>query len=205
MLFFSAVSPEALELLKDVQGLSILNDFYLVGGTALALRYGHRISVDLNFFTDQEFDTNIVIDTLQEKFPIHILSQAKNSLTIDIRSVKTNFITHNYRLLKPVGKTDEIKMASVEDIAAMKLNSTMNRGSKKDFYDIYELLKHFTLKDLISFYTSKYDFSSQLIVLKSLVYFDDAEQEPDPVSVKLTSWNSVKQKISEAVGLLAGS
>ena len=68
MLFFSAVSPEALELLKDVQGLSILNDFYLVGGTALALRYGHRISVDLDFFTDKEFDTNIVIDTLQEKF-----------------------------------------------------------------------------------------------------------------------------------------
>jgi predicted nucleotidyltransferase component of viral defense system len=205
MLFFSAVSSEALELLREVHGLPTLNKFYLVGGTALALRYGHRISVDLDFFTDKEFDTSSLIDTLKEKFTIRVLSQAKNSLTLDLRSVKTDFIRHNYPLLNPVAKTDEIKMASVEDIAAMKLNSTVNRGSKKDFYDIYELLNHFTLQELISFYTSKYDFSSQLIVLKSLVYFDDAELEPDPVSVKPISWNSVKQKISEAVGLLTRS
>jgi hypothetical protein len=135
MLFFSAVSSEVLELLREVQDFPILDDFYLVGGTALALKFGHRISI--------------------------------------------------------------------EDIAAMKLNSTMNRGSKKDFYDIYELLNHFTLQELISFYTSKYDFSSQLILLKSLVYFDDAEQEPDPVSVKPTSWGMVKHKVSEMVGLFA--
>lgn len=205
MLFFSAVSPEALELLREVQGLPILNDFYLVGGTALALRYGHRISVDLDFFTDKEFDTSSLIDTLKEKFTIRVLSQARNSLTLDLSSVKTDFIRHNYPLLKPVVKKDEIKMVSVEDIAAMKLNSTINRGSKKDFYDIYELLNHFTLQELISFYTSKYDFATQLIVLKSLVYFDDAEQEPAPVLVKPKSWYSVKQKITEAVRLLARS
>ncbi len=203
MLFFSAVSPEALELLREVQGLPILNDFYLVGGTALALRYGHRISVDLDFFTEKEFDTSSLIDTLKEKFSVRVLSQAKNSLTLDLRSVKTDFIRHNYPILKPFVKADEIKMASVEDIAAMKLNSTMNRGAKKDFYDIYELLNHFTLQELITFYNSKYDFSSQLIVLKSLVYFDDAEQEPDPVTVKPVSWSLVKQRISEEVGLFA--
>jgi predicted nucleotidyltransferase component of viral defense system len=199
MLFISAISSEALELLKEVQGLPILNDFYLVGGTALSLRYGHRISVDLDFFTDKEFDTNSLIDTLRAKYNIRVLSQAKNSLTLDLRSVKTDFIRHNYPLLKPVVEAEKIRMASVEDIAAMKLNSMMNRGSKKDFYDIYELLNHFTLPELISFYTSKYDFSSQFILLKSLVYFDDAEPEPDPVSIKPTSWNLVKQKISEAV------
>jgi predicted nucleotidyltransferase component of viral defense system len=176
-----------------------------VGGTALALRYGHRITVYLNFFTDKELDANSLIDTFKEKFSIRILSQARNSLTLDLRSVKTDFIRHNYSLLKPIEKTEEIKMASVMDLAAMKLNSTMNRGSKKDFYDIYELLNHFTLHELITFYNSKYEFSSQLILLKSLVYFNDAEQEPDPVSVKQTSWKSVKQKISEAVGLLARS
>jgi hypothetical protein len=155
MLFFSAVSPEALALLREVQGLTVLKDFYHVGGPALALKYGHRISVDLDFFTVKELNTNLFFDTLKEKFAIRILAQSKNSLTLDIRSVKSNFIWHNYPLLKLIEKADEIKMASVEDIAAMKINSTMNRGSKKDFYDIYELLNHFTFQELISFYSSK--------------------------------------------------
>ena len=199
MLHFSAVSPEALELLREIQHLPILNDFYLVGGTALALHYGHRISVDLDFFTEKEFDTSILIDTFKEKYKLDILSQAKNTLTLNIRFVKTDFIRHNYPLLNPFQEIEGIKLLSVEDIAAMKLNSTMNRGSKKDFYDIYELLNHFDLEELISFHASKYDFTSQLILLKSLVYFDDAEQEPDPVSVKDISWDAVKNKIVETV------
>ncbi len=199
MLFISAVSQDALELLREVQQLPELNEFYLVGGTALALEYGHRISVDLDFFTGKEFETNRLVDVFNDKFPIRVLSQGSNSLTLELRSVKTDFIRHNYPLLKPLKKTDEITRASIEDIAAMKLNSTMNRGSKKDFYDIYELLKHFTLNELISFYNFKYNFSSQLILLKSLVYFDDAEREPDPVSLHPISWTTVKQKITEVV------
>lgn len=199
MLFFSAVSAEALELLREIQDQPVLKDFYLVGGTALALHYGHRISVDLDFFTNKEFESYVLIDSFKEKYPVGILSQAKNSATLSIRSVKTDFIRHNYPLLKPLQKEEGITMASVEDIAAMKLNSTMNRGSKKDFFDIYELLCHFTITELLSFHASKYDFTSQLILIKSLVYFEDAEHEPDPVLVKPTSWNLVKEKISVAV------
>jgi predicted nucleotidyltransferase component of viral defense system len=93
-------------------------------------------------------------------------------------------------------------MASLEDIAAMKLNSIMNRGAKKDFFDLYQLLEKFTLKELISFYNLKYSFNSELILWKSLVYFDDAENEPDPVSIKNIAWCDVKDKISKAVRLL---
>jgi predicted nucleotidyltransferase component of viral defense system len=150
MLFFSAVSSQALELLKELQS--------------------HEV-----------------------------LSRAKNTLTLDIGSVKTDFIRHNYPLLNPVLEIEGIKILSVEDIAAMKLNSMMNRGSKKDFYDIYELLHHFDLEELVTFYSSKYDFSSQLILLKSLICFDDAEKESDPVSVKNITWDTVKQKIRETV------
>jgi predicted nucleotidyltransferase component of viral defense system len=88
----------------------------------------------------------------------------------------------------------------VEDIAAMKLNSTMNRGSKKDFFDIYELLKHFPLEKLLEFHSEKYNFSSRMIVLKSLVYFEDAEKEPDPVSENSTTWELVKKKMIQEVG-----
>ena len=203
MLFFTTVSPRALELLKKLQPRPVFNHFYLVGGTALALKYGHRVSIDLDFFTSNEFDTNFLIDVLKEKFSISILAQAANSLTLDIASVKTDFIRHNYPLLNQVREEEGIRMASVEDIAAMKLNSTMNRGAKKGFFDIYELLNHFTLEQLLAFHSRKYDFSSQLILLKSLVYFDDAEKEPDPVLIKPVNWFQVKQKINAMVSALA--
>ncbi|MBK7853070.1 MAG: nucleotidyl transferase AbiEii/AbiGii toxin family protein [Bacteroidetes bacterium] len=199
MLFLSAVSPKALELLTELQDLSLLEKFYLVGGTALALHLGHRISVDLDFFTSKEFDTSGFIEKIQEKHSISLLAQAANSLTLDIDSVKTDFIRHNYPLIRPILFIDGIKLASVEDIAAMKLNSTVNRGSKKDFFDVCELLKHYSLKQLLSFHSEKYDFSSQMVVLKSLVYFEDAEKEPDPVSTNSTSWQYVKVKLNEEV------
>lgn len=83
----------------------------------------------------------------------------------------------------------------------MKLNTTMNRGSKKYFFDIFELLNHYSIKQLLSFHSVKYAFSSQMIVLKSLIYFDDAEKEPDPISTNSTSWQTVKAKIIEVVSL----
>ena len=201
MLFISTISQRALELLKELQALPLLDEFYLVGGTALALHFGHRISVDLDFFTSQEFNTSAFVDRLKESYSIAILAQANNSLTLDVNSVKTDFIRHNYPLLKPVLSIEGIKIASVEDIAAMKLNSTMNRGSKKDFFDICELLNHYSLQQLLTFHSEKYDFSSQMIVLKSLIYFEDAEKEPDPVSTNSTSWQFVKAKIKEDVRL----
>ena len=138
MLYLSTVNPKALELLKEIQELPLLENFYLVGGTALALHLGHRISIDLDFFTANEFNTASIIDSLKEKYTISLLAQATNSLTVNIDSVKTDFIRHNYPLLKPILLIDGIKLASIKDIAAMKFNSTMNRGSKKDFFDIYE-------------------------------------------------------------------
>ncbi len=203
MLFLATVSPNALELLKELQELPLLENFYLVGGTALALHLGHRISVDLDFFTSKEFDTGSFVNTLKEKYSISLLAQATNSLTLDIDSVKTDFIRHNYPLINPVLHVSGIRLASIEDIAAMKLNSTMNRGSKKDFFDICELLKHYSFEKLLTFHLKKYDFSSQMIVLKSLIYFEDAEKEPDPVSTNSTTWQSVKTKIREEVSIFS--
>ncbi len=102
MLFHSTVSPRAMELLKELQALPLLDEFYLVGGTALSLHFGHRISVDLDFFTSKEFNTSVFVDTLKEKYSISIFAQANNSLTLDVDSVKTDFIRHNYPQLKPV-------------------------------------------------------------------------------------------------------
>ena len=199
MLQLAAVRQPTLGLLKELQSYKELDNFILVGGTALALIYGHRISEDLDFFTEKEFDTTFLIDFLQTKYKIQIINEAKNSLSLNISNIKTEFIRHAYPTINSFIESEQIRCYSSEDIGAMKINSVMNRGSKKDFYDIYELLNHFSLNQLFSFYDQKYGLASPLIVNKSLLYFEDDEAEPDPVSLSNISWEQVKKHIISIV------
>jgi hypothetical protein len=109
MLYTSAVQPGTLELLTELQKQPLLRSFYLVGGTALALHFGHRISIDIDLFTNDDFDTRNLLDVLGEKYSIEILSQSKNALTIDIKNIKADFVRHNYPLIKSVIETNGIK------------------------------------------------------------------------------------------------
>jgi predicted nucleotidyltransferase component of viral defense system len=199
MLQFAAVGQPTLELLRQLQSFDEHDKFILADGTALALIYGHRISEDLDFFTEYDFDTSHLIDFIKVKFQIQILNEAKNSLSLNINNIKTEFIRHAYPAIYPYVESENIRLYSCEDISAMKINSVMNRGSKKDFYDIYELLKHFDLQQLLSFYDKKYGLASHLIINKSLLYFEDAETEPDPLSLGNITWNQVKQRIISVV------
>ena len=118
--------------------LPILDDFYLVGGTALALHLGHRISVDLDLFSNSEFDTQEMIQQLENKISINkIIGEAKNSLNLVIDNVEVDILRHNYPLIEPVSIIDNIRLLSDKDIAALKLSAIARRGSKKDFYDVY--------------------------------------------------------------------
>jgi predicted nucleotidyltransferase component of viral defense system len=94
---------------------------------------------------------------------------------------------------------DGIRLVSKKDIAAMKLNAIAGRGSKKDFIDVYQLLKDFSLVEMLAFYSQKYPNGSEFMVLKSLLYFDDAEIEPDPIMLIPISWNQVKERIINEV------
>lgn len=133
MLQFSAISPKALVLLNSLTRLPFLQGFYLAGGTGLALQYGHRLSVDLDFFTPKDFSTEEMIDLLRTDHPFTILAQSKNSLTLDISGVKTDFIRHAYQLLRPLNLFDGKRIASVEDIAAMKLNVDLSNCSSGSY------------------------------------------------------------------------
>lgn len=197
MLHYETVHTQPLELLKELNSFAPLNDFYLVGGTALSLQAGHRISIDLDFFSNAGFDASLLLESLKTKFTARAFNIANNTLTAVIKEIKVDFIRHNYPLIKPVQTMEGIRLLSKEDIAAMKLNSITIRGSKKDFYDLYELLKVFTLEQMLGFFCTKYDESLQFMVLKSLVYFEDADAEPSPVLVKKTDWESVKNKIKD--------
>lgn len=168
--------------------------FALGGGTSLALRMGHRVSVDLDFFTEAVFSPEELFEEIALA-EATIIRNAKNTLAVNANGVKVEFLRHAYPLLEPVEVIDGIPMLSLPDVAAMKLNAIANRGSKKDFFDVVELLEHDTLTVLLGCFASKYRESDPFTVIRSLAWFEDAEEEPDPVSMAGRTWEDVKERM----------
>lgn len=197
MLRFNAVPDSVREALTVLAPLPVLEAFALAGGTSLALRFGHRVSVDLDFFTCGAFDS----ESLVSKLPLETteVARSEGSVTLDAAGTKMDFLRHDYPLLDPEETLEGIRLMSVRDVAAMKLNAIANRGSKKDFFDLHRLLEEFGLDELLQAFESKYLNSDRFVVLRSLAWFDDAENEPDPVSLSGVSWPEVKDGIVAAV------
>jgi len=187
-----------MELLRRLMAAEPLGNFYLVGGTALALRYGHRISVDLVLFTSDPFDAEMLSAYLVRQFAMTESKSHENSVSGVVGSIKLDCLAHRYPRVVGIEEVDGIRLLASEDIGAMKLNAIANRGSKKDFWDYHELLKHFSREELLSFYGIKYPHASAWTVEKSLTYFDDAEREPDPVSLTGESWDDIRASILKA-------
>jgi len=194
-LHYEAVPEPLLDLIRRLMAASCLDDFTLVGGTALALQLGHRRSVDCDLFTTSAFNAEELARTLSENFSLEEASVSTNTVSGLIDGIKTDLIAHRYPLVEAPSKLDGISLASLPDIAAMKLNAISNRGGKKDFWDLDSLLERFSKEDLFSFFQKKYPHGSSWALEKSLVYFEDAESEPDPVTLKKISWPEVKSNI----------
>lgn len=179
----------------------IAGRFYLAGGTALAVHLGHRKSIDLDFFSQEDFSTPDLKRQLSQIGEIVLLGEADGTLHVTVDHVMVSFLHYGYGLLFPSVIFEGLAMADERDIAAMKLDAVSSRGSRKDFIDIYELLKKHTLAELIDFFEKKYTGIkyNMLHILKSLVYFDDADGEPPPMMLHDTNWDDVKQGISHAV------
>lgn len=196
------VAPATFKLIQELQALPKLKGYNLVGGTALAFQLNHRNSVDIDLFTQIEFNTSELLDYLNEqKFRVEILYNFKNTIIGLINKVKVDFITHNYPFVKPPITEEGITFLSKEDIAAMKLNAISNSGKRlKDFIDIYYLLEHFSMNEMIEFYTIKYPDFNPLIALRAINFFDDIDPAIDPPKLreKLTL-PSIKKRINSAV------
>lgn len=178
----------------------ILEPFALAGGTNLALQFGHRLSVDLDLFTNQSFNEQELFDELVVTFPKTIKTdEAKNTLSLFVEGIKVDLLAHRYPLLSPFTKELDIRFWSIEDVIAMKLGAVSGRGAKKDFWDIAELLGHFSLSDMLHFFATKYPNSDPGYVVRSMTYFEDAEQQADPISLNTVSWSEVKQRVLRAV------
>ena len=199
MLHYETVDEGTLGLLKQLQSLDILSEMRLVGGTSLALQIGHRKSIDIDLFGILNVEFDILIDELKTLGEVVLLKNSKNIHSLLINDIKVDIVNYNYKWLTNKMTIDNIYFATIEDIAAMKLNAIMGRGSKKDFIDLYFILKNYTLTTLMDFYSKKYHDGSIFLVLKSLAYFDDADEQEMPFMFHNTSWQTMKNNIKKAL------
>lgn len=195
MLQYSTVDPTTLELLKELMAFPALSDFNLVGGTALSLQLGHRKSIDLDLFGSSEFDVDQLFMILSKLGSTTLNFSSKNSLGLFINDVKVDIIRYDFPLINPVIISDSIRLLSIQDIAAMKLSAIAKRGSKKDFWDLFFILKDYSLQQLLGFYEQKFGKESLFFVVKSLSFFDDADLEPDPIKLIDMNWSEIKSTI----------
>jgi len=175
----------------------VFKHFNLVGGTALALQIGHRVSIDIDLFGNCEIDEIAVLDQLNACGPVHVLKKSKNILICSVQGIKVDIVNYSYPILENTLISDGIRMVGLKDIAAMKMNAIAGHGSKKDFIDVYYLLQYFTLEVMIDLYLQKYSNGSEFLVRKSLTFFDDAEEEEMPVMLEDISWDRIKERILE--------
>jgi hypothetical protein len=198
MLHKETVEPSTLELLIQLQEKSYLDGFYLVGGTALALRMGHRKSADLDLFSNFDFDAGSLLENLTIEFGFKLFFSSSNTLKGRVGSVELDIIAHRYPLIRKQVITEKIAMLSIEDIAAMKLNAIAVSGQRsKDFIDLYYLLEEFSMKEIISFYMEKYSQHNEVNILKSITWFEDVDLADWPVLLKAPSikWEKIKERI----------
>ena len=172
------------------------SDFYLAGGTALAIQVGHRFSIDYDFFAKKVGDPEILLRNLRSaKIDFITTSISHETIYISIDSVQVSFIGYDYSLIKPLLDWPDynIKLASLDDIACMKISAITSRGSKKNFFDLHYLVENFRpLEEYLRLYTQKFQDRDIGHVIRSLVFFDDAESEPEIQMINATQWNEIK-------------
>ena len=200
MLQTRTVEPSTLGLLKELMLRPFLDHFFLVGGTALALQMGHRASVDLDLFTVEDFDQDELLTNLSKFYNVIVEVKSPSIFITRINEVKVDFVRFRYKTLYPVQKIEGVRMLEIKDIAPMKLDAVAKRGSKKDFYDFYFLLEKLSLHEMLELYSQKFQHSTVFHIIKSLTYFADAEEQPDPITFdKKIKWEFVKDKILKTV------
>lgn len=199
MLYYETIGPDTLRLLENLQSLPFLEQARLVGGTALALQIGHRKSVDLDFFGSISASAEEMKEALSADHTISSIKEAQNINMFLVDSVKVDFVNYRYNWIDDVVIEGYLRLASIMDIAAMKIYAIIGRGTKKDFIDLFFLLQRFSLEDILDFYVKKYPDGSLFMALKSLSYFDDAEGDPMPIMLEPVSWEQVKEAIGEEI------
>ncbi len=204
-MFDSTLYPKTKQVLTKLAPVEIVKQFYLAGGTGLALQLGHRKSIDLDLFTANYPKNELLLAQLRPFSP-KITQQAEGTLDVIIDQVKVSFLEYDYPLIADKNQYQQLDIANVKDIACMKLTAISSRGSKKDFIDLYFILQDYSLDQVWTWFKQKYqqvDYQ-KLHILKSIVYFADANQDPEVNYLKTVKWTKIKQALVNKTSKFAG-
>jgi len=202
MLQTKAIEIPTLDLIRKLQAKTYLQGFYLVGGTALALHFGHRKSIDIDLFSNFDFNVSDLLEKIHQDFSYQLFFTAPNTLKGHIGDINVDILAHRYKLIAEPEVIHEVTLLSVPDIIAMKLNAISTSGQRsKDFIDIYYLLTKYDLGRMLEFYQLKYNQQNRAFVLKSLIYFNEVDLADWPVMIKdpKLKWVDIKKRIEKAV------
>ena len=200
MLHQNAVPSATLGLLKKLSALSQLELFGLGGGTNLALRLGHRLSVDLDFFINSPFDTSSVFQLITKKYSsAELLFEKNQTMLFSIDDIKVDFVLYPFPWLQPFDKIDGIRLLSINDIIPMKLQAASNRNAKKDYWDIVILLKQYSLDEMLKIFKTKFPQIDTGFIIHSLTDFEKADTELNPDTYIDITWDEIKLQLVNEV------
>jgi hypothetical protein len=201
----NAVSKSLWDVLVDLQKADVFKDYLLVGGTALALQIGHRASVDIDLFTQEDIQKDVLFSYLKNKYKddFQLVNIQHIIVQMDIKGIKVDLVKYDHPLLEEAKQEDGIRFIGKRDLAVMKLEAIANNGTRaKDFVDIYYLLRDIPLTDMLEDFKKKYDLKDISFVKRSLVYFNDVDNENwrliKPLREKVPV-NQIKETILAAV------
>lgn len=199
MLYTETIEGGTLELLRNLQSEVLLSSFNLVGGTSLALRMGHRKSVDLDLFTKDDFDLQELRELLVNKYNLRVSYEKGKTLKGFINNVKIDLIKYDYPQVCSVETIEGIRFESIPDVIAMKLSAICDNGSRiKDFIDIAFLSSKYSFDDMLKFYSTKFPASNQMMLAKALVYFADIDFNEDIVMLKYDfNWDKIAKRLND--------
>lgn len=201
MLHTETVETRTLDLIKRLMQDPLFQEFILVGGTALSLKIGHRKSIDIDIFTAKPFNVHGAVSHLTELYQAEIIRSAGGVVICTIDGVKVDLIVHQYKELQPPEIMEGIRICSLHDIAAMKLNAISGNGTRyKDFVDVYFLLEYMPLHKMVEGFTAKYPNVSTRMALSSLLYHKDISKIGGvDFTGKEVTWERIQERLKEAV------
>ncbi len=199
-IYWESLTSDTKELFDRVSKLPFISEFYLAGGTGLALQIGHRFSIDLDFFSDSAEAIGAdqrkgILEILKENASLKINWDKEGTFVAYWRNVGVSFFRLNqHPLIQPPVIIDTIRVAAIEEIGAMKLAAILSRGTRKDYIDLFFILQHKSLYQLFDIASKKYPYHEAFptFAVRALSYFDDAESDPMPRMIKPTSWAEIK-------------
>ena len=195
---WEAVSPLLRDLLAEIGQMPFAGHFYLAGGSALALRLGHRVSVDLDFFSDVDEvgdDSRAeIVAALKQRRATEVIEDAFGNLLMEVEGTHVGFFSYGYPLLEPPAEVLGVRVAGLLDIGMMKLDALISRGARKDFYDLYFIAQQVPLEEMLHQGPAKYPYARdyEMMALTSLTDFDNADRDVAIETFDRVSWEAVK-------------